>query len=135
MSIPAVYRLCIWLPILVPAAMIAVAKALALSLADGVVWEVLAYSLLYGGLPYAVLAMWATWWIAGRSESEIRRLMFRAPFLMAALFVPLALGVGFAVGAPRPFAGVAILGLLVILPLGYAYVGVAVLLRHVLGPH
>jgi hypothetical protein len=44
--------------------------------------------------------------------------MFRAPFLMAAIFVPLALVVGFAVGAPTQFAGVAILGLLIILPLG-----------------
>jgi hypothetical protein len=135
MSISAVYRLCIWLPILVPAAVIVVAKTLALKLADGVVWEALAYSLLYGGLPYAVLAFWATWWIGGRSEPEVRRLMFRAPLLMATLFVPLALVVGFAVGAPGPFTAVAILGLFMILLLGYAYVGVAVLLRRSLGPH
>lgn len=134
MSTRTVYRLCIWLPILVPAAVIGVAKALELRLSDGVVWEVLAYSLLYGGLPYSVLALWATWWVRGHSEVEIRHLMFRAPLLMAAVFVPLALVVGFAVGAPGPFAGVAVLGGLIILPLGYAYVGVAVLLRRGLGP-
>lgn len=134
MSIASVYRLCIWLPILVPAAVIATANALGLRLAEGVVFEVLAYSLVYGGLPYALLAVWATWWIGGRSEFEIRRLMFRAPFLMAALFAPLAFVVGFLVGAPGPFAAVATVGCLIILPLGYAYVGLALLLRRGLGP-
>ena len=134
MSTCTFYRLCIWLPILVPAAVISVAKAFELRLSVGVLWEVLAYSLIYGGLPYAVLGVWATWWIGGRSEVEIRHLMFRAPLLMAAVFVPVALVVGFAVGVPGPFAAVAVLGGLIILPLGYAYVGVAVLLRRVLGP-
>jgi hypothetical protein len=133
MSIATVYRFSIWLPILVPATVIAVARAFDRPLAQGVLWEVLAYSLLYGGLPYAALAIWATWWIGGRPESEIRRLMFRAPLLMAAVFVPLALGVGVAVGQLGPFIAVAIYGLLIILPLGYAYVGAAVLLRRGLG--
>jgi hypothetical protein len=53
---------------------------------------------------------------------------------MGGIFVPLALTVGFAVGAPGPFAAVAVLGLLNILVLGYAYVGFAVLLRLGLGP-
>jgi hypothetical protein len=129
MSVWTVYRLCIWLPILVPAAVIAVARAFDRPLAQGVLLEVLAYSLLYGGLPYGVLASWATWWIGGRSEPEIRRLMFRAPLLMAAVFVTLALVVGMSVGKLGPFIAVAIYGLAIILPLGYAYVGVAVLLR------
>ena len=134
MSTPTVYRLCVWLPIVVPTTVIGVAKALALRFPDGVLWQVLGYSLLYGGLPYAGLALWATWWIGGRPEAEIRHLMFRAPLLLAAVYVPLALVVGVVVGAPGPFAGVAGLGGLLILPLGYAYVGVTVLLRRGLGP-
>lgn len=134
MSICTVYRLCIWLPILVPACVILAANTFALNLADGLVWELLAYSLVYGGLPYAVVALWASWWIGGRSEGEIRRLMFRAPLLMVAVFVPVALVAGLAVGAPGPFAAVAVLGALVILPLGYLYVGVAVLARRSFGP-
>lgn len=130
MSICTIYRVCIWLPVLVPAALIAVATTLNLRLSDGVFWEVLAYSLFYGGVPYAVLAAWATWWVGGRPEAAIRRLMFRAPLLMVAVFVPVALVVGFAVGVPGPFAAVAVLGTAIILPLGYAYVGLAVLLRH-----
>ena len=128
------YQLCVWLPIVVPAAVIGVARTLELRLSDGALWEVLAYSLLYGGLPYAPLAVWAIWWIGRHSETEIRRLMFRAPLLMAAAFVPLAVVVGFAVEAPGPFAAVAAFGGLIIIPLGYGYVGLTVLLRRGFGP-
>ena len=134
MSIYTIYRVCIWLPVLVPAALMAVANALNLRLSAGVLWEVLAYSLIYGGVPYAALAAWATWWVGGRPEVAIRRLMFRAPLLMAAVFAPVALVVGFAVGEPGPFTAVALLGCVIILPLGYAYVGLAVLLRRGLAP-
>ena len=133
-SAVSVYRFSIWLPLLVPTVVIVVARTLRLRLADGLLWEMLAYSLFYGGLPYGVLAIWATWWVGRHSEDEIRRLMLYAPLLMAGVFVPLALIVGFAVGAPGPFAAVAALGLLTILVLGYAYVGLAVLLRRGLGP-
>ena len=134
MSIYVVYRTCIWLPILVPAALILVANAFSLRLSDGVAWEVLAYSLLYGGVPYAALAMWATWWVGGRAEAEIRRLMFRAPLLMVAVFVPIAVVTGIVVGAPGPWVAVAVLGSIIILPLGYGYVGLTVLLRRSFGP-
>ena len=134
MSIYTIYRVCIWLPVLVPAALITVANTLNLRLSAGVLWEILAYSLLYGGVPYAVLAAWATWWVGGRPEVAIRRLMFRAPLLMAAVFAPMALVVGVVVAAPGPFTAVAVLGSVIILPLGYAYVGLAVLLRRGLGP-
>ncbi len=134
MSAVTVYRLSIWLPLLVPGVVIVVARTFRLRLAEGLLWEMLAYSLVYGDLPYAILAIWATWWVGRHSEAEIRRLMVRAPLLMGGIFVPLALIVGFTVGAPGPFAAVAVLGLLNILVLGYAYVGFAVLLRRGLGP-
>ena len=130
----SVYRLSIWLPLFVPAVVIGVARAFKLRLAEGLLWEMLTYSLLYGGLPYAVLAIWATWWVGRHSEAEICRLMVRAPLLMGSIFVPLALILGFVVGAPGPFAAVAGLGLLNILVLGYAYVGIAALLRRGLSP-
>lgn len=134
MSTVSVYRLSIWLPILVPAIVIVVAKTFGLRLAQGLLWELLAYSLLYGGLPYALLAIWATWWVGRHTEVEIHRLMIRAPLLMGAIFVPAALILGFAVGAPGPFAAVAVVGLLGILVLGYGYVGLTLLLRRGLGP-
>lgn len=134
MSVHGIYRACVWLPIAVPAMLIAVAKGFGIPLAEGIVTEVLAYSLLYGGIPYAVLAIGATAWIGGRPEPQIRRLMFRAPLLMVALFVPLSLGIGWWVGAPGPFATVAGLGAIIIIPLGYTYVGLTVLLRGQFGP-
>jgi hypothetical protein len=134
MSIHAIYRLCIWLPILIPGALIRVYETFGLRISDGIVAEMVAYSLLYGGLPYAALALWATWWVGGRPEDQIRRLMWRAPLLMLAVFVPLALTVGLLVGNMTPFVGVALLGAAVILPLGYSYIGLALLVRRVLGP-
>lgn len=130
----SIYRLSIWLPLLLPAVVIAVARIFGFRLAEGLLWEMLAYSLLWGGLPYGVLAVWATWWVGRHSEIEIRRLMLRAPLVMGGSFVPLALMLGFAVGAPGPFAAVALMGLVNILLLGYVYVGIAILLRRGLGP-
>lgn len=92
-----------------------------------------AYSLLYGGLPYAALALWGTWWVGGRPEDEIKRLMLRAPLLVVAVFV-LALTIGLVVGNAGPYIGVALLGAAVILSLGYSYVGLALWLRRALGP-
>jgi hypothetical protein len=135
LSVHAVYRIAIWMPIVVPALLIAMSLAMDLRLpAIGLVFEVVAYSLLYVGVPYALLAVWGTFWVGGRPEPEIRRLMFRTPLLMVTLFVPMALVTGAVVGAFRPWAAVAVLGTIIIIPLGYAYVGLAVLLRRWLGP-
>ena len=133
MSIQTFYRLCIWLPILVPAVLIVSARLLTFRLASGpVIFEFLAYSLLYGGMPYAVLAAVATWWVGMKDEEQIRHVMFRAPLLMLAVFVPLELMLGLVAGELVPFAAVAGLGALVILLLGYGYVASTVVLRYAL---
>lgn len=130
MSIHTFYRVCIWLPMLVPAVLLLVASVLNLHLASGpVLGEFLVYSLLYGGIPYAVVAAVATIWVGRQREESIRRVMYRAPLLMTAVFVPLALVLGLVVGGVTPFAAVAVLGAVVILLLGYGYVALTVLLR------
>jgi len=134
MSIHSTYRLSIWLPIIVPAVLLGLAKALGVPIADIDVLEILVYSLLWGAVPYLPLAVWGTWWVGGRPEPEIRRMMFRAPLLMVALFAPAALVVGLLVGALKPVAAVAVIGSVIIIPLGYAYVALAVGLRDWLGP-
>jgi hypothetical protein len=135
MSVHAIYRVCIWLPLLVPAAVLILYRRLGVSPADEFVGvEVLAYSLIVGGIPYAALAAWATWWIGGGPEATIRRLMFVAPLLMVALFTALAIAAGLWVGRPVKFLGVAALGASVILVLGYAYVGLTVAIRQLAGP-
>ena len=134
MSIYVIYRICIWLPVIVPAMLIVVVNALGIRQAGGLVGELLAYSLIWGGIPYAALAVWATKWVRGRPEPEIRRMMFRAPLLMVALFVPAALVLGLLAGAPVQFAALAALGSIVILLLGYGYVLFTVMVRFALGP-
>lgn len=69
MSIYTFYRVCIWPPIAVPAAIILMANLSGLRLALGPVVGEVAYSLVYDGLPYAVLAAWATW--RGQPETKI----------------------------------------------------------------
>lgn len=131
-----IYRIGIWLPLIVPAALVAVMELLDLRPANVVarkLVQLLTSSLLYGGLPYAGLAVWASWWITGRPEPEIRRQMFRAPLVMAGVFALTAVLVGIGVGRPGPFIAVAVLGAIVAVPLGYAYVALVVWLRHVCG--
>jgi hypothetical protein len=133
MTVHTLYRSCIWLPLVVPAVCLGVYLLLGLSPANGVIVEVLVYSLVYGGIPYGLLALWATWWVGGRSEAAIRRLMFLAPLLMIALFAVLALAAGIGVGQVRMFSAVAALGSVVILVLGYAYVALTVMIRELAG--
>ena len=128
-SITTFYRWSIWLPILVPAVLIVVVGAFDLRDPVGWVGELVGFSLWIGGLPYCLLAIWAMRWIAGRTETDIRRVMFLAPLLMLAVFVPLALLLGILIGRPGPWAGVAALGGAVIICLGYFYVALTVLLR------
>ena len=134
MSARTIYRVCIWLPIAIPIALIAAVNAFDWRHDVGTLGQLIAYSLVYGGLPYLGLAIWATWWVGQRPESQIRRLMFRAPLLMVAIFATLALVVGVAVGGLEQWAAVALLGGVVTLFLGYGYVALTVLLRFALGP-
>lgn len=129
MSTTTFYRLCIWLPVALPTLLIVVVNIFGLRDLVGWVGELVAFSLFYGGIPYLALAMWAMWWVRGRSENEIRRVMYRAPLIMLAVFVPTALMIGFLVGAPGPWAAVAAQGAAVIVLLGYFYVGLTVLMR------
>jgi len=101
MSIYTLYRSIIWLPILVPVAVIILVHQFGLPPGPNHVRgaaQVLGFSLLYGGVPYAALAGWATWWVGGREEARIRRAMYWAPILMLAVFIPTALAVGLALG-------------------------------------
>jgi hypothetical protein len=120
----SIYRFGIWLPLLVPTLLaIATRGAGVVVVHDspaGKLTQLLLSSLLYGGVPYGALAIWATWWIGDRPESGIRHLMFRAPLLMAALFMLFAVAIGLTVGEPRSFIALGVLGAIITIPLGYA---------------
>lgn len=132
MSVQSVYRVGIWLPLALPALVAVPLHQLGVGAAGGPlqkVLQILLMSLVYGGIPYAALAIWATWWVGGRSETEIKRLMIKAPWLMAGVFGALAVLTGIVVGHPVPFIALAGLGAVVALPLGYTYVALVVLIR------
>ena len=126
-----VYWVGIWLPLLVPAAVMAVVEGIDITPAGGFrkLVQVLYMSLLYGGIPYGVLAAGASLWMVGRGEDQIRQLMRRAPLLMAGFFAIVSALLGLIVGAPGPFLALAALGALFSVALGYVYVGVVLMLR------
>ena len=88
MSIHQFYRFSVWLPVVLPMTVAAAISVWGWPKLSGVdqAAGVLVLSLVYGGIPYAALAVWATWWIGRRSEREIRRLALAAPLLMCAAF-------------------------------------------------
>ena len=134
--VEAIYTLGIWLPILLPGVFAILSRLFGTAFAIGSldkVSQVFLASLLYGGIPYSVLATFATWWIRGRSESSIRYVMFRAPILMAVLFFVMANVVGEVVHARSQFLAVGVLGMIVAVPLGYFYVFCVILMREELG--
>jgi hypothetical protein len=132
MNIHAYYRSAVWLPLLVPAATAFVMIISGARPAPGVsatLVQMIVYSGLYGGVPYALLAAYATWWIGDRPERAIRRRALAAPLWMVLLWLPVSLLVGVLYGRVETFSGLFWLGTAVILPLGYAYVGIVLLLR------
>lgn len=135
MKVQTFYRCSVWLPLLVPAAVAAAIGGLGLrpgfQPAEKLV-QLLLVSGIYGGLPYLAVAVYATWWIDGHSESQIRRRALLAPLWMCVAWMPIAALVGVLYGRIETFVGFAALGIAVILPLGYAYVALVFLLRQIL---
>lgn len=131
-SVNRFYRLALLLPILVPAAVMVGAYFVGLPTFEPLSSMVAALlaSGYVGVLPYSLFALWATWWIRGKSESQIRRLALRAPVLMLLIFTPVAFLMGASDG--DALAGalfVLIYAVPCILILGYAYVGLVFWMR------
>jgi hypothetical protein len=140
------YRAVLWLPLAVPAAVMAAKNLFNWPIDSSPVvllaFQILAFSLVYGGIPYFMLAVWGSVALKNKSEPDIERLMHRAPLLMAILVLPFYLAVGswLAVAARSPsplgsFLAVGVLGAVTAIPVGYTYVGVVRILRRVLGQH
>lgn len=130
------YRISIWLPLIVPAIAIFAVAGLGLDPTGALenLFQILAVSLIYGGIPYAMLAAWGTWRLGELSELETRRLMLLAPFVMAAFYLPFLVLVGVVAGAPvKQFFLVGLMGALLSIPLGFAYVLLVRLARTALG--
>ncbi len=135
MTIQTFYRCSVWLPLLVPALVAIAVNVLGARPRPGTlpeVVEVLLVSGIYGGLPYAVIAAWGTWWIDHRPEREIRRRALLAPLWMLAAWIVFAAVLGTLARTIWMVAGLVGLGAVIIFPLGYAYVAVVFLLRRLL---
>jgi hypothetical protein len=86
----------------------------------------LATSVLFGGIPYAVLAVWATWWLGGKNERQILRLALRMPLLMIAIYAPWAMVYEGLINTIMDGASFAMWGAAYALLIGYAYVGLGI---------
>ena len=135
MKVRTFYRLAAWLPLAVPIPFALVVWARGSSPFPAPLRPfvgALLGTLVYGGIPYLLLALWATWRIGSLTEPEIKRLMAKAPFLMIGVFTLFWFLAGLRVGRPEfgllgPFAAV------VIVTTGYAYMGVVLLIREEFG--
>lgn len=90
----------------------------------GAVPVFLTLALVFGGVPYSVLALITLWWSRGKSEQKIFRASLIAPLLMIPfawmyLLIYLLVSRQFSAGAVIYFCGLACLFSVV---LGYAYV-------------
>ena len=136
MDLKSYYRRAVWLPIVVPLP----ASGVLLGLADaglpvgglfGFVGFVLLWSLILGGVPYLVFLTIFLAWMNEATEAQVRREVLRAPLrfasVMCTILFPFALSDGGGPGyALMWWMGAACLGV------GYAYVGLAELVRRLL---
>ena len=135
MTVRRFYRLSLALPILVPGSLLLafyVAPGLAPWLASSTSWMalgILVYSLLYGGIPYAALALWAAWRFSGESEKEIRRVVVTLPLLMAIMALLCFTFIAAINGALHRARTLLTVGPAASIVLGYTYVGIVLVAR------
>ena len=126
------YRISVWLPLLVPGVVAVAVHGWGLMPGSGplqTLVQLLLMSLIYGGIPYAALAIWGTIWVDRRPEREIRRRALLAPLLMVAVWLLATTVFAILSREGRMSLALAGLGAVVIIPLGYAYVAKVMLLR------
>ena len=141
MAVRTFYQLAVWLPIIVPAivALITHGAGIRPTGMARLPAQVMLSSLV-GGIPYVLLALWATFWIAhpNRSEQQIRRLMIVAPLLMSVAWIVVWTFLYFGRGGSLQsadnaqfFFASSLFGTMMALALGYGYVALTLALRRV----
>jgi hypothetical protein len=133
------YLLATWMPLILPICCATVFLAMGGGTFEGIgasIGMLLVLSLLSTGVPFTIVALWVTHWLRApkRTERDVRRLMWGAPFIVGAFAAPfwaLTLGIeeGFAPGLLW-LIGIYMLYLLVI---GYLYVVATAAARWALG--
>ena len=87
------YLIAIWMPVIVPIFCAAGFEARGGGSFAGFgdsIGLMLVLSLYSAGVPFTIFALWVTHWLcaAGRTEREVRRLMWGAPLIVAAFAMP-----------------------------------------------
>lgn len=125
MSYPAFYRIAVWLPVVLPSLVVLDMHVLgwrwSLSVLGAFV-QVPLMMFVFGGPTYAPLALWATFWLGGKTRSQIHRMAIRAPWLMVPMFGVLSIYLLVRSGDLAMPAGFFALGSCLSLVLGYSIV-------------
>ena len=88
MSTRTFYRLSLFLPILLPAMLMALGSRY--HHVDSDLGEDVHFGgsyLLISALPYSVLIPWLAWWMRGKTEPEIRKMSYRIPILALPIYL------------------------------------------------
>lgn len=132
MTVQTFYRLAVWLPLAIPCLAALFVHGLRVGptgTAFDEVMTLLLASLLYGVVPYAPIALWATFWIDSRTEKEIRRRAVRSPFWMIVSFAAFSAYLAIVSGKLVMAMAVFVFGAIVSIGLGYLYVVIVFSLR------
>jgi hypothetical protein len=133
------YRRAVWLPIVAPLPMSAVLIGLSDTglPADGLfgfVGFVLLWSLILGGVPYLLFLIFFLAWMNEATEAQVRREVLRAPLRFASVMCTILFPFALSDGGGQGYALMWWMGA-ACLAVGYAYVGLAELVRKLLKIH
>ena len=135
MSHPTFYRIAVWMPFLLPLLVVIDMHVLGWRWSLNVFGQLVQFPLgmfLYGGPAYVPLALWASFWLRGKSRDEIHRMALRAPLLMVPAYVMLSLYLLIRSGdLVMPLAFFAFASVLAV-PTGYFFVGATLGLERLL---
>jgi len=129
MNIIRAYKLSLLLPIIVPILFVPTLLFIrSLGESGAIVLMTILTSLIYGGIPYLILAGILLFWMHGKDETQIRRILLLSPLLMLVIFQVFAgLWIAFfseATPKINQFIGSLVLLSPFVLLFGYIYVGI-----------
>lgn len=121
------YRGYVWTPLVLGGAVLAAFSAgWEPTAAVAIIAGPLGVSVFFGGIPYAALAAWATWWLGGKNERQILKLAPKMPLLMIGIYALSAILYGALTNGIMDGASFAMWGTAYTLLIGYAYVGLGI---------
>ena len=121
------YRIAVWLPFVLPSLVVIDMHVLGSRWSLSVLGPLVQFPLmmfLYGGPAYVPLALWATFWLRGKSTDQIHQMAIRAPWLMLPMFLLLSIYLAVRSGNLTMPLAFFFLASLVSLMVGYLIVGI-----------